>query len=66
MNNIVRGSWPSQQAVPPVEEIHGPKEIQTKDYTGRIITTFEGSPKTWMRQFEGNPPRRVASIRTRS
>ena len=40
------------------------KVIQTKDATGRVITTFEGHPSSWMREFAA-PPRRVRSIRTR-
>ena len=62
MNTVIRGLRP---IAPPVEEIPGLKEIKIKDYTGRVITEFEGSPKAWMRQFS-SPPRRVVSIRTRS
>ena len=40
------------------------KVIQTKDATGRIITTFAGHPSTWMREFSSEP-RRARSIRTK-
>jgi hypothetical protein len=48
--------------------LEAPKElkvIQTKDQSGRTITSFDGSPRAWMDQF-GAPSRRVKSIRTRS
>ena len=63
---IIRGSQPPLSVAPPVEELPSLRAIYIKDYTGRVITEFEGSTKAWMRQFEGNPPRRVASIRTKS
>ena len=46
--------------LPPPPEL---KEIQTKDAAGRVITTFEGSPSAWMRQFSV-PPRRLVMIKT--
>jgi hypothetical protein len=42
------------------------KIIQTKDQAGRTITTFEGHPRDWMREFMQPQIRRVASIRTRN
>jgi hypothetical protein len=39
------------------------KEIRTKDGAGRVITTFEGSPSMWLRQFAVNP-KRVTRIKT--
>jgi hypothetical protein len=41
------------------------KEVRVKDQTGRTITTFEGTPNMWMRDFAA-PSRRVSSIRTRN
>jgi hypothetical protein len=40
------------------------KTIETKDQSGRTITTFEGSPSVWMSDFAA-PPRRVVGIKTR-
>jgi hypothetical protein len=40
------------------------REVKTKDLTGRVISTFEGSPSAWLRQF-ADPPRRVVSMKTR-
>jgi hypothetical protein len=38
--------------------------IETKDQSGRVITTFEGSPKMWMRDF-ASPSRWVVGIKTK-
>jgi hypothetical protein len=47
------------------EDIPGLKAIHTRDQSGRIITSFTGSPRAWMNQFSGTP-RLLKSIRTRS
>jgi hypothetical protein len=41
------------------------REVVTTDSTGRRISTFYGSPKTWMNQFAGQR-RRLVGIRTTS
>jgi hypothetical protein len=47
-----------------ISDPSGLKEIQIRDYTGRIITEWEGSPRVWLDQF-CSPKRRVVSIRTK-
>jgi hypothetical protein len=40
------------------------KEIRTKDASGRVISTYEGHPMDWMKQFS-SPPQRIVTIKTR-
>lgn len=40
------------------------REIKTRDQSGRIITSFEGSPRSWMKDFS-QPPKRLVRIKTR-
>jgi hypothetical protein len=49
---------------PPLEAPPELKEIIEKDITGRKISTFEGRPSTWLRQF-ANPPQKIVTIKTR-
>ena len=48
------------------EDLPGLKAISTRDQSGRIITTFEGTPKAWM-TFHGftSPKRRLVGINSR-
>jgi hypothetical protein len=55
---------PSIPAAPPeLEALPGLREVRTKDGAGRVITTFEGRPSAWLRQFGCNP-KRVTGIKT--
>jgi hypothetical protein len=40
------------------------KQIDTKDQSGRTITTFEGDPSVWLNDF-AMVPKKVISINTR-
>ena len=58
----------SAPLVPKSAALEAPKELKvivTKDGAGRPITTFEGSPRSWMQAFMPPSLRKVRSIRTR-
>jgi hypothetical protein len=59
MNAPIIGKSLSLEAPPEL------KVIQIKDQSGRTITSFEGKPSMWMREFAQPQMRRVKSIRTR-
>jgi hypothetical protein len=52
-----------QRAVVEAEAPKALKQIDTRDQSGRVITTFEGRA-SWLRDFAPEP-KRVVSIKTR-
>jgi hypothetical protein len=46
------------------EKLPGLRKIETKDQSGRTITSWEGHPSTWMKDF-ASPPRRLTAINTK-